>query len=92
MYVNRRTFTTKRGKLAEAAALLAAAQSLAPEQTVRIILAEFGSFDTIALEFEFETLAAYEAFWSDLNDHPEMAGVMTKWTELTESSWSCRIR
>jgi hypothetical protein len=82
--VNRRTFTTKRGKLVEAAELLAQAQSIASEQTIRITPAEFGSFDTVAVEFDFESLAAYEAFWGGLADRPGAAEVLTKWGELVE--------
>ena len=66
MYINRRTFNTKRGKQREAIALLLEAQALIPEQPMRVIVPVFGTFDTLAVEFDFATLVDYERFWAEL--------------------------
>ena len=82
MYVNRRTFTVR--KQEEAVALLQKARTLISGQTARILISEFGPFDTMAIEFEFATLTDYEQFWSGLGDVPGMANILEQWNELIE--------
>jgi len=88
MLINRRTFTTKRGKLEEAVALLIEAQALIPDQPVRITTAEFGPFDTLVMDFDFATLADYERFWTGFFERPEFAETLARWYELIEPGGS----
>ncbi len=88
MYINRRTFTTKHGKQQEIIALIMETQASIPEQSVRITTPEFGPFDTLALEFDFATLADYERFWTEFFERPETAEMMAQWDELVETGGS----
>ena len=88
MYINRRTFTTKPGKEKEAVALLIEAQALIPEQPVRISTSVFGTRDTLAVEFDFATLADYERFWAELYERPDFAETLGRWGTLLETGWS----
>ncbi len=84
MYINRRTFSTKHGKQEQAVALLIEAQALIPEQVVRIATSEFGQLDSLAVEFDFATLADYERFWTELFESPDFAETLGRWAELIE--------
>jgi len=88
MYINRRIFIAKRGKFEEAVALLMSAETSRPKESIRISVAYFGEFDTIALELAFDSLAEYEAFWDQFMEEPGMEEFMAQWNELTESGGS----
>lgn len=84
MLVNRRTFIAKRGHIEDAAAMLVEGMKRMGTQG-RVYLPEFGPFDVIAVEGEFESLAAYEEFWASFAAQPETAEFMERWYAITES-------
>ena len=88
MYINRRIFTTKQGKIEEAVTLLMNVESSRPKESIRISVAYFGEFNTIALELGFDSLAEYEAFWGQFMEEPGIEEFMAQWNELTESGGS----
>ena len=91
MYINRRTFNTKQGKQKEAVALLLEAQALIPEQPMRMSTPVFGPFDTLAVEFEFATLADYERFWAELWERPDFAETLGRWGKLIDTGGSNEV-
>jgi len=90
MLVNRRTFVVKRGRLEEAVALFMA-EGERIGITGRIYVPETGSFDTIAMEREFESLEEYERLWSEYFASPEAAQFQEKWYDLTETGGTNEI-
>ncbi len=85
MLVNRRTFIAKRGCFSDVAALLKEAADLVGlPRPARIYLSEVGSFDTIAIEAEYENYAEYERFMA-LHDTKLSAQWWEKWFAVTES-------
>jgi hypothetical protein len=84
MIVQRLTFQIKGGQRTEVAGLLKAERERTGG-THRIYLSYLGRYDTIAMEFEFEDLAAMETFWSEWFDTSESAAFMEKWNDLLEA-------
>jgi len=83
MLVSRRTFTVKRGRIEEAVALVKANR----EQiggTHRIYVSITGTFDTIALEFEGESVDEGIKAFAEYFATPEGAAFGKKWFDLTE--------
>ncbi|HEU5103599.1 MAG TPA: hypothetical protein VFU22_31500 [Roseiflexaceae bacterium] len=93
MLVNRRTFIVKKSYFDEALALLIEVRQLArlvdSSVTVRVYASEIGAFDTVAYEFESESLAAYEQAWAEFEANPTIAGRLKdwskRWDEVTET-------
>jgi hypothetical protein len=86
MIVNRRTFIAKRGCLDAAAKMVVEELSKNdPPIPYRVYTANIAPFDSIAVEWEFEDLAAYEKAWTNWFARPETPEFMEKWNELTES-------
>ena len=82
MIINRVTRVVKRGCMEEAIELvLAAGESSSP---VRVSVSETGLSDTIAMEFEFENLSAYEGHWKEFYASPEYASFRERWHEITD--------
>ena len=90
MIVNRRTFVARRGRLKEAVALNQAEMERT-DSTARLYVSETGSFDTIAMEFEFENLKEYEKSWAEYFASPEAAPFLEEWTEITETGGTNEI-
>jgi len=90
MIVNRRTFVAKRGCLKEAVALNLAEMERT-NSTARVYVSETGLFDTIAIEFEFESLEEYEKSWAEYFSSPEASPFLKKWTEITETGGTNEI-
>jgi hypothetical protein len=90
MLVNRRTFIVKRGAYD---ALLALLQEAVRESggNGRILVPEIAPFDQLVVEAEFESLAAYEQFWSNWGDQPTTPAFMERWFTLTESGGTNEI-
>ena len=86
MLVNRRTFNVKRGQTDEAVALVKAEieQFSSYTHAFRIYSPETGSFDVVAVEWEYENLEEYERIWAEWGATPEAATFMEKWYDLTE--------
>jgi hypothetical protein len=90
MLVNRRTFVVKRGHMDEVVALIQAEMKRTNDKS-RIYVSETGSFDTIAGEWEFESLAEYEKGWAEYFATPEATTFLQKWNELTETGGTNEI-
>jgi hypothetical protein len=86
MILHRVEFTTKRGCVQDALALLKTASNRPGSLHVRqrICTRCIGRFDTIILEIEFSSLADLEVSWAAWFASPEGAEFNKKWFELTE--------
>jgi len=86
MIVNRRTFVVKRGCMQDLVAMVKAEQErLNVANAFRLYTPNIAPFDSVAAEWEFESLQEYDKFWADWRAGPETAEFMKKWYELTES-------
>jgi hypothetical protein len=89
MIVDRRTFRAKKGQKHEAAAVLKEVAKLftakVKDVPIRIYHSHMGTFDTVAMEVEYESLAEYERLMYSFFALPEMAPLMKKWNEVTET-------
>jgi hypothetical protein len=56
-----------------------------PSYKTRIYTGNIGPFDAVAVDFEFEDLAALEKFWTEWSTKPETAEFWKKWNELVEA-------
>ncbi len=84
MYVNRRTYVVKKGRMDEVIARLSAGRNgVAPPRSLRIYACEVGAVDTVAFEAEFESPQEFESFFSGLPDLPELAEAQAKLSGLT---------
>lgn len=86
MLVNRRTFNVKMGHMDEVVALIKAEieQFTSYTRASRIYTPETGSFDVVAVEWEYENLEEYERLWAEWGATPEAAAFTEKWYDLTE--------
>jgi hypothetical protein len=82
--INRRTFMAEQGKLEGALAILREGTK-GSQYKYRIYSSYYGTFDTLALEIEFESVAQMEAAWAEINARPEMADLMAKWYTATQA-------
>ena len=83
MIVNRRTNIVKTGRMDELLALVTAERERG-DGTFRIYVSNIGPYDTVAFEFEFESLVEYETFWSEWSATPEGGAFMEKWNDLVK--------
>ena len=90
MLINRMTFNVKRGHRDEVAALLkAATEQSGYTRAFRIYTPETGSFEIVAVEWEYESLEEYGRFWAEWNATPEAAAFLgEKWYALTEGGYT----
>jgi len=88
MFVNRRTFIAKRGKMDEAIAFVK--EGMDWPHAARVYASDLGLFDTFAVEFEFENLAEYERLMKEAmaTATPEW---WEKWFSLTENGGTNEI-
>ena len=70
---------------------LAKAERERMDGTWRIYVSDIGPHDTIAFEFEFENLEAYERGWSEWAATPEAAAFMEKWNDLVKPGGATEI-
>ena len=95
MIVDRRTFIYKRGRRNDAVAVLKEMLQLATSKfkglTGRIYTPSIGPFDTLAMEGEYESLAEYERIQAEFFALPEVALLMEKWLEATETGGTHEI-
>jgi hypothetical protein len=96
MIVNRRTFNVRAGHMEEAVALML--EEIAAEwersghsRPVRLYTSRMGTFDQMAVEFEYENLAEYEQFWTQWGARPTTGPFMQKWLELSNGGGSNEI-
>ncbi len=83
MLVNRRTFVAKKPHFEEALALLAEYRDLLKSvdsaAVMRVYAIEVGRFDTIACEYEVESLSAFERALAEFQEHPEVKSRLPAW-------------
>ena len=84
MYINRRTVKIKPGATGEVVKLVKA-EIERSGSTVKIYTPTFGPFDVAVIDFEFESLEAYEKMWDEWFASPEGAQFMEKWVPLVEA-------
>ena len=83
MIVNRRTFIAKQKKVSDVVELLKnPGEGVDFSGTFRIYISEFGTFDRVAFEMEFEDWEQYHKFWAEA--HPDEAW-WEQWFASTES-------
>lgn len=80
--VNRRTFIAAKGHFEEAAALLHQGAQGSPFPT-RVYRSQYGPFDMVALEVEFDNLAQMDAAWREWEAAPAMQELLAKWFTVT---------
>ena len=84
MIVNRRTYNIKFGAMEEALELVkpefAAVRTRGYTHPYRIYVSNIGQFSQIALEWEFQTLAELDEFWTSWR--PENPDFPEKWYGL----------
>ena len=89
MFVNRRTFHPKRGKTDEVLAFCKKAAKGMPH-AARVYESDLGTFDIVAVEAEFESLAEYERVWKALAEATTPAE-WEQWLSLTENGGTNEI-
>ena len=87
MIVQRATWKAKPGHVEDLIALLKS-ESSKEGMSYRVYTTLSGSHETMVVEWEFESLAAQEAFWAKRSAKPETPSFMVKWRELTENEGS----
>ena len=93
MVVERYVVNVKPGCQQELAALAREEGDRYPAVRIRVYTPVFGPLDTVATEWEFENVAAREAFWEGWWAQPETQAYMEKWNELvagggTDELWA----
>ena len=91
MIVNRRTFYIKSGRMQDAVQLIkqeiaAGRETGGPSRGSRIYVSETGQRNRLAVEWDHESLAAYEQFWAEWATRPTTPAFMEKWLALFDSS------
>ncbi len=86
MIINRRTFNIKPGCMeAVVQLLLGLVDPSGPkpgDRPVRLSTAEFGPFDVLAMEIEYENLDQYQQYWKDVSANPRMVPFFEKWNTM----------
>jgi len=97
MLVNRRTFTVRKGRTAELLELLKDAyERWPPAHAHRVYTPQFGQYDQLVMEGEWESLAEYEARWAEIRASDDWGPFMKKWQKLTRAGgtnemWTLQI-
>ncbi len=85
MLVNRRTFIAKKPHFEEALALLAEYRDLLKSvdsaAVMRVYAIEVGRFDTIACEYQVESLSAFERALAEFQEHAKVKSRLPAWYE-----------
>jgi len=96
MIVNRRTFNVKQGRGEELVALVLGEIAAETERggytgATRVYTSSIGTFDQVAVEWEYEDLAEYEKGWAEWAAKPTTAAFMQKFLELTKEGGTNEI-
>jgi hypothetical protein len=95
MIVDRRVVTMKRGHGEDAVALLKQVFDLWERKlgrvTYRIYTDKVAPFDSLAWEWECESLAEYDRLLTQFFALPELAPLMGEWSEATEAGGTHEI-
>jgi len=89
MYVIREVFTAKPGQASKLAKLFKKSFAAMPEMKARVMTDMVGSYNTVVMEVEVDSLAKWEkemaahrSDQSDANMDPELAKEMSSYTEM----------
>lgn len=90
MFIDRRVFKIKVGRLPEALALANAERARTYQQysdigTFRYMVGLVGDFDTLVFESEWQSLADWERYWQAWGADPESAAFLQKIGAMMES-------
>ena len=87
MIVNRRTFVVKRGHMDQLLVLIREAeqQSNSSAHAFRAYIPETGFLDSVAFEWEYESLEEYERDWAEWAATPEGVAVQETLYDVTET-------
>lgn len=93
MFVDRRVFRVKAGKLEEVlSALKAEQQRIRPAfgytHAIRNYVNLVAAFDTLIIESEWESFAEWEKFWTEWPTTPEATLFFEQWETLIETGGS----
>lgn len=96
MIVNRRTFNVKQGRMEELVALVLGEIAAVSEDgsytgATRVYTSNIGTFNQMAVEWEYEDLAAYERGWAEWQARPTTAAFMQKFIDLTKGGGTNEI-
>lgn len=83
MLVQRMTVNVEKGRMEDILALLKENRKRSGFD-YRLYEIDIGTFDQIALEFEFEDMATREKSWAEWSARPETTAFMEKWLEWTK--------
>jgi hypothetical protein len=83
MYVHRRTFKIKPGKMKEAVALILEQNEKTPRLPSRVLTPEVAPFDMLVIESELETLEEYEIRAKAFFSAPTTPAFFDQWDKLT---------
>jgi hypothetical protein len=86
MVINRLTIVAKQGKIEEVVAMLKEGVNDPNNPPIRILRPVVGSFNTVVWEGEFESVAAFDAFWAEWRTRPETSAFFERWNPLVEST------
>lgn len=88
--VNRRTFIAAKGCYEDAVVILRQGAQNSPFPT-RVYRCQYGPFDTVALEVEFDSITQMADAWQGWESTPETAELLKKWFEVTEPGGSNEV-
>ncbi len=96
MIVNRRTFNVKVGCMEEAVALVLGEIAADSERggytgRIRVYTSSIGTFDQMAVEWEYQDLAEYENRWAEWGAQQTTPALMQKFLELTKEGGTNEI-
>ena len=94
-FINRRTFKVKRGKNAEALAVLREtheAWSYGYSGPIRMYSPVFGTENLIVVEYEYSNLTEYESMWAAYTASPEAAAFQAKFGPLEATAHHNELR
>ena len=95
MIVDRRVFIAKKGRMEDAVAVAKKMGELFtktfPDATYRIYRPSVAAFDSLAWEGEWESLAQYEKGQREFFALPEVAVLLERWDEVSETSGTHEI-
>lgn len=83
MIVQRMTIKVKPGHMEDVLALLKEDRKQMGRNH-RLYEIDLGTFNQVAIELEFEDMAAREKLWTEWGARPETAAFMEKWLEWTK--------
>ena len=83
MFVQRMTITVKPGHMEKILGLLKENREKTGVDS-RLYQIDIGTYNQIAIELEFETMADYEKGWAEWNARPDTPAFMEKWLEWTK--------